>query len=341
MKSDRSLYLTDNKSIADNLVTLYRFNTPVDINLHDACYDQNFGTYKNNGIYFNFTEKTQFPYNFTLVQHNTVTMNSYFTSANNKIRIRDNYLYDNVLYPDISNDIFNQINQNIDRNVINMTISIPQIQNRIMYNFNPTIDFQNIYGDYRLKNSPSLLPRLLQAQYNDIQRYKSAINIQNSVIQYQKYFNKTIFKQIYKVIPSRCILNKGIVYGNSSTVAKNIINGNNTITVVNNNIISNVLQTIKVITGQLPKLNSTYIIQYNVNNHLPSINCDILQNSNIYIYNSTVPITTISGQFIQTVNTHQVHSSQDQDTIVKYMVNYHKLVVNDPISNKITNINIQ
>ena len=329
MKTDRSLYLTDNKSIYNNLLTLYKFNVPSNVNILATCHDQKYDQSTTNaGQYKNFSNISTFPYNFKIVQHNTVTMNSYFTSANNKIRIRDNYLYDNVLYQDISNDIFNQVSQNPDRSTINMTISIPQIQNKLMYNINPALDLSQVYGDYRLKTITTLLPSLIQSIRVDIDLYRQQLNVQQSVIQYQKYFDKTIFKQVQKVIPSRCYLNKGIVYGNNDLIPLDIINTPAEIISINNNIETSkgIQYTITNVINNINNTITNIILTQTVINNISS---NISNISNIYIYNNSVANVIIEDTYIQTINLYKTYNNYQTDSIVRYNVNYTKLVVND------------
>lgn len=260
--------------------------------------------------------------------------------ANNKIRVRNNYLYDNTLYLHASNDVFNDIIQPIDTNVINMSLSIPEVQNKLMYNIKPNFNLDNIYGNNKLKYTSSLLRTVLTQSIEDIEYYSRG-NIQTMTLQYQKYFDKTIFNQIKKVIPSKCNLKHSIVYGNNDFVPLYICNNHNNI--ITDQVSKQDKYVLNLsIQSEVNNMQSVVILNKVISSEISNISSDILNITNIYnTYSSNDSLRQITDVYVTQRQYKVFNITEDDEPIIKYTTNYYKLVVSDPNLNKQPQIDIQ
>lgn len=167
-------------------------------------------------------------------------------------------------------------------------------------------------------------------------------NVSQGVIQYQKYFNKTIFKQAQNIVPQRCVFNHSIIYGNNDIIIPTIIRFFDNISISNNSILTSVI-TQENISSQLNDINTQVL--YN----LPEISAAFnnLENTTIqYIYNiyqtnrSIYDTVQATGSIcINTISYSTYNSIEDSDIQV-FNINPNKLVTLNSNNKKETRINV-
>lgn len=162
-----------------------------------------------------------------------------------------------------------------------MTVSIPQIQNKILYNINPNINSNDLFGQSILKYNPYLFKQQLHSLYDDLKLYGDKQILKNSILKYQQYFNKTIYKQAQELIPQRCIFKKGVVYGNND-ISPPLFVQQQQINVNENSILSTIL-----VPTNIQSINEDIQSTLRFNNMIiqvttPDLNIEIIDNANIY-----------------------------------------------------------
>lgn len=211
-----------------------------------------------------------------------------------------------------------------------------------MYNMNPSINLGNVYGNNKLKYSSSLLNSLFNSAISNIVQYKQQLNVQTLTINYQKYFDKTIFNQIRKIIPSKCDLKHGIVYGNNDFTQTYICPNNNNVDVDVAQISKQDTYILEIkMESDISNIYSNTLLHHTINSITNDISSNILNNVNIYNIYST---NTSPSQIIDTLITpkrYNTCNSVDIEDITKYITNYYKLVVTDQNLNNQPQIDIQ
>ena len=222
-----------------------------------------------------------------------------------------------------------------------MALSIPQLQNRMIYNFSPTLQLQTLLAQPKLRINHALYDSYVSQTINNIRLFMQTINIDDSILQYQKYFNRTIFKQAQKLIPQRCIFNAGIVHGNNDIVIPTIVSNDTILSIDKNDLADNIDDQIV----QIMTINNT--LRSNIDNIQPIAQATFnnLQNENYrYIYNIcsinyTTKDTLLNNQSIAVgLQITYTYNNSDVDAIEKFNINPNKLVtknINDNTKVKI------